>query len=149
MTEVRTSEKVGLAAILAIFLAVGSVFALQASFWFRVSSFDVHNATGWQAVTVSYDRDIRRNFHGAWRVQVWKETEDGRVSVCATEWTPQDYTTDAALPEPVTWEWMAWTEPRCYRLPAGNYTAEVTWRINPGSWLFEREIRRADGFTVF
>jgi hypothetical protein len=149
MSGLHIDEKIGVPFALIVSLMVAFLFMTPASFWLHVNRMDIQDAATWQDVTVDYDRTIRRDFTGEWRAMIRRQVEGGYEVVCASEWQPNDYQTDAVLPEPVTLEWLLWTAPYCYRLPPGAYEATVTWRINPGSWLFERETRRTDGFLIY
>jgi hypothetical protein len=149
MSGLHVDEKFGVPLVALIAAIVAFLFITPASFWFRVDRMDIRDAARWQDVTVDYQRTIRRNFDGAWRAMIRREVDGGWEVICATDWQPNDYQTDAALPEPVTLEWMVWTEPDCYRLAPGAYEATVTWTLNPGSWLFERQVKRSDRFMVY
>lgn len=149
MSGLHIDEKIGVPFAVAIAAMVAFLFMTPASFWFHVTRMDIRDATTWQGVTVDYDRTITRDFGGEWRAMVRRQVDGGFEVICATEWQPTDYQTDAVLPEPVSLEWMMWTDPNCYELPTGVYDATVTWRINPGSWLFERETKRTDGFVIY
>ena len=144
-------EKLGLSVISVILAVVLFLFITPASFWFQVEKLDVHDGDTSDGLTVDLDRTIRREFDGQWRVDVRREVgPDQWEWVCATGWQAQHYTPGAVLPVPVTLEWLAYVEPRCFELDKpGKYSIDVFWQIWPGSLLFERHIRRSDTFTIF
>jgi hypothetical protein len=144
-------EKLGLSVIAVILAVVAFLFITPASFWFQVARLDVHDGATSEGLTVDLDRIIRREFEGQWRIDVRREVgADQWEWVCATDWQAQHYVPDAVLPIPVTLEWLAYNDPRCFELDTpGNYSVDVFWEIWPGSLLFERRIRRTDTFTIF
>lgn len=144
-------EKLGLSVIGVILAVVAFLFITPASFWFQVSQLDVRDANNSSELTVDFDRTIRREFEGQWRIDVRREVDINKWEwVCATDWHPQHYVPGAVLPIPVTLEWLAQDNPRCFDLQKpGNYSIDVFWEIWPGSLLFERHIRRQDTFTIF
>jgi hypothetical protein len=143
-------EKLGLSVIGVILAVVAFLFVTPASFWFQVSRLDVLDAPSHEGLTVDLDRTIRREFDGKWRVDVRRQVgPDQWEWVCATDWQPQHYVPGAVLPVPVTLEWLAYTDPRCFELDEpGTYSVSVFWEIWPDSWLFKRKIRRTDTFTI-
>jgi hypothetical protein len=144
-------EKLGMSVIALILAVVAFLFVTPASFWFQVTKLDVHDAETSAGLTVDFDRTIRREFEGRWRIDVRREVAPDQWEwVCATDWKAQHYSPDAVLPVPVTLEWLAYTDPRCFDLEKpGKYSIDVFWDIWPGSLLFERNVRRADTFTIF
>lgn len=149
MNKLTLDERIGVPVVVAVAFAVAFRFLVPTSHWFSVDQMDVQDATSWEGVKIDFDRTITRDFFGAWRIDMRKEVPDGWVSVCSTQWQPNNYTTNSALPDPVTLEWFTWVEPRCYQLDEpGRYEITATWVINPGSWLFERQIKRMDRFNI-
>lgn len=149
MNRLTLDECIGVPVVVSIAVAVAFRFLVPTSFWFSVDQMDIHDATSWQGVEVELDRTIARDFEGAWRIDMRREVPNGWVSVCSTQWQPNGYTTTARLPDPVSLEWFTWVEPRCYTLDdPGRYEVTATWVINPGSWLFERQIKRLARFNI-
>jgi hypothetical protein len=149
MSGLHVDEKIGVPLMTLMAAVVAFLFLTPAGFWFRVDRMDVLDAATAGQITIDYDRTIRRDFHGEWRATIRRQRDNGWEVVCSTDWTPNDYQIDAVLPEPVTLEWFLWTDPQCYQLGPGAYEASVTWVVNPGSWVFERKVRRTDGFLVY
>jgi len=144
----RRDEKLGVPLAVILCLIVALRFLTPATFWFRPLAFDVQDGAVGAEIVVTYDRVIRRDFIGEWFVSVRREGKSGWEAYCTTPITRQDYRDDSVLPDPVTLEWLSWTEPRCHKLPAGTYEVAAHWRINPDSWLFDRTIHRVDTFTL-
>lgn len=126
-------------------------FALPTSFWFTVDLFDVQDTIKGQPIIVDYERTINRPYVADWRIRVRRDTGDGFVQVCSSDTHRQDYDPDNRLPEPVTLEWLAFTDPYCYDLPPGDYLISIAWDINPtmpGAILLSRSARISDRFSV-
>ena len=138
-------EKIGVAAVVVTMALAGADFLFPAWHWFEVDRVEVLAAVEGQPVPMEYSRDIKRPFVGDWRVKVWRAEGDEWLPVCATPVTRETYEPGTKLPDPVTLEWFAYTDPDCYRLEAGDYQMEVVWTINPGS-VWEREVVRRDTF---
>lgn len=144
-------EKLGLLIPAFLLGFAGLNFIMPASSWFSVNSLDVHDAVEGDQIIVDYDRTIRRSFTADWRVKIRREAGDGLEWVCATKPHREDYDLKSRLPEPVTLEWFAWTDPRCYELPAGDYEITAIWQLNPGgiaSLLFSRTVTMTDQFKI-
>lgn len=109
------------------------------SWWLVVDHITVNDGVAGQPITMDVDRTINRTFEGEWRVEVRRMERGAWESYCTTSTKRQTYEADAALPDPVTLEWWAWTEPRCYSLPEGTYRITTVWTINPGR-MVERDL---------
>ena len=123
---------IGIAATVAA-VSLFAVFPLP-SWWFEINRFRVMDAQAGQPIIVDYDRTIWRNFEGQWRVEVWRDQRANWVSHCVANGGPQEYRTDTVLPDPVTMDWLAYTEPRCFNLPQGTYKVSVQITVNPGGF---------------
>lgn len=144
-------EKLGLLAPVFLLGFAAMNFVLPASYWMKVNNFDVLNGIEGSPVLIDYDRTIKRNFVGDWRIKVRRFSGDGLEWICATTPSREDYDPKTVLPEPVTLEWFAWSDDRCYDLPAGEYEITATWEINPvgmASVLFRRTLSVTDTFSV-
>lgn len=131
--------------------------AVPAGYWFKVEALDIHSAVRWQEVTVEYDRTIRRQFEGEWRVEVARKAAGGWEEVCATPNNPNTYETDAVLravdpdrPNVVTLEWFVVAPEECFQLPPAEYRLCAVWTVNTDSWLgiLTRTVRRCAQFDV-
>jgi hypothetical protein len=80
-------------------------------------------------------------------VKVWRDEAGEWVPVCTTPVSRETYRPGTKLPETVTLEWFAYTDPDCYELPAGDYQLEVVWEVNPDSF-WARTVVRRDTFRV-
>jgi len=150
MSDLRADEQIGVTLVILIMAAVAFLFMTPATFWLRVDRFDVQDASRWQDITVDLDRTISRDFTGAWRADVREVTNEGTVIVCGSPWQANEYRADAALPVPVTLEWLIYTDPRCYQLThPGRYEVTIYWIINPGNLILRRELSRSDRFVIF
>lgn len=144
-------EKYGLGGTLFLLLFAALNFAVPASFWFSVTAVDVLDGEQGQPMIMEYDRTIRRAFTADWRVKIRRHSGDGLEWVCATPVQREDYDRRSRKPDPVTLEWFAWTDPRCYDLDPGDYTLTVTWEINPSglaALMFRRTVSMTDNFRV-
>lgn len=149
MADLHLDERIGVPIVLSISAIVLFLFLTPVTTWFSVDRLDIKDAATWQEVTIDYGRTIHRDFYGEWRVTILEQTETGNQVVCSTNWNPNDYKTDNTLPEPVTLEWLIYTNPECYAIPPGKYEATVTWSVNHGSLLFQRELVRTDTFQIY
>lgn len=155
MSDVPLFERLGLAlviACLASFLLAFLFYAtLPASHWFVVRRLEVGPCVVGSPCRIEYDRDIKREFDGAWTATVrrFEERDGGEagwVAQCTTPRAFPHYMPDALLPDPVTLFWLTGSE-RCSKLPPGMYRLEVDWLINVGS-PFERDVLAVDVFEV-
>ena len=140
--------------LLGLFLLAGYVaihFLLPTDFWFTVNRFDVRDTIEGEPILVDYDRTIKRPYTADWRIRVRRDTGAGYEQVCSSNTHRQEYDPDNRLPDPVTLEWLAFTDPDCYDLPPGDYSITVTWDINPimpAAILLSRTARVSDRFSV-
>lgn len=147
MTTLSADEKIGVAGASLIAALVMMQFIFPAWHWLWVDKLNVLTARENEPVPVEYDRKINMDFTGDWRVKVWRVESDGLLPVCASPDKAESYRTTAKLPAKVTLEWLAYTDPNCYKLEPGDYEIEVVWNINPGSF-WERTVKRRDTFRI-
>ena len=148
MRHFKMNEILGLL-LLAAYTAIH--FLLPSSFWFTVDKFDVLDSIEGDVIEVDYKRTIKREYVADWRVIVRRETEGGYEQVCSSPVHRQDYDPEQVLKKPVTLKWLAFTDSRCYELPAGKYVVTIAWDINPvlpGALLLSRTERVSDRFSV-
>lgn len=138
-------ERLGVPLVFLLCALAGFMLFWPASRYLAIDTFDVQDAVVGQVPEVSYDRRIVRDFDGRWQVSMWRNGE----SWCAAG-NERRYDTDALLPRPVTLDWLTYTDPRCYEaLPPGDYEIYlVIWINTSSSWLWQREVRRSDTFSV-
>ena len=138
-------------------LVFGFRIAIPAGYWFEVKALEIHSAVRWQDVTVEYDRTIKRQFEGKWRVEVARQAPGGWEEICATPNNPNTYETDAvvqsidpARPNLVSLEWFVVAPEECFQLPPAQYRLCAVWTVNTDSWLgiLTRTVRRCAQFDV-
>lgn len=149
MKPLHRDEKIGVILCLVVALWVITRFAIPGSIWFSVNSIKVNDAATWQEVTVDLDRDIKRDFLGEWSAKIRRKEPQGWVTVATTPVSQLTYQVDSKLPEPVTLEWLLWTEPKAYQLPCGVYDGTVQWVINSDSLVLRRSVIRNIAFTIW
>jgi len=140
-------EKMGVAATVITLALAGADFIAPAYHWLKVDRVEVLSSVEGQPILMEYQREIRRPFVGDWRVKVWRVEGQEVTPVCTTPISRENYKPGTKLPDPVTLEWFAYTDPDCYQLPAGDYQMEVVWDVNPGSF-WERTVVRRDTFRI-
>lgn len=144
-------EKLGLLAPLFLLVFAAFNFTVPASFWMQVHRLDVLDTKAGEPILIEYDRTIRRAFTADWRVKIRRATGDGLEWVCATPSAREDYDSQSRLPEPVTLQWFAWTDERCYNLTPGQYSITASWEINPSgiaALFFRRTVSQTDTFII-
>lgn len=140
-------EKMGVAATVITLALAGADFVLPAYHWFKVDKVEVLSSVEGQPIAMDYRREIKRPFVGDWRVKIWRADGDGWTPVCTTPVSRETYQPGTKLPDQVTLEWFAYTDPDCYQLPAGDYRMEVVWQVNPDSF-WTRTVVRRDEFRI-
>ena len=146
-----TDEKLGLWVPIALLLFAAINFAVPSGFWFRVDRLDVRDGVYGQPIIADYEREIVRPFTADWRIKIRRASGDGLEWVCASPLQREDYDDRSRKPQPVTLEWLAWTDPRCYELTPGDYVITVTWELNPDglqSLFLRRTVSVTDSFTI-
>lgn len=152
MKLLHVDEVLGIPAALFGILYFLIHLALPSSYWIEVNRFEVADAAEGEPVIIDYDRTIARYFWADWRVEVTR-FDAGEISqVCSTVWQREDYEPDNKLPIPVDLEWLAYTDPKCFKLPPGDYRVTATWFINPlglRRFFLGRTESASDTFTIF
>ena len=134
MTQ-HKADRVWIAFILLGWLWLG----WPASFWFEVDSVYVDDTVVGEAPHMQVERNIHRAFHADWIVTVMRINASGQpVTWCPAASGHNDYTPEAALPEPLTPDWWMWPA-KCALLP-GHYVLRTTWTIRP-TWTLPRVVR--------
>lgn len=148
MYNLKPDERIGVILSLLMAGSIAIQFAFPAWRWLDVQKLDVLSGPSGEPILVDYDRQIETEFSGQWRVKVWRKDDDGGLTpVCAPPTKAETYRPGTKLPDPVTLEWLAYTDPKCYNLLPGSYEIEVIWTINPGA-VMERTVKRRDEFRV-
>jgi hypothetical protein len=104
--------------------------------WMEVRNVVIKDSVVGVPPEVVVDRTIRRDFEGAYRVDVRRETPAGFVSWCARGATDVPYRTGAPFGEGRDLDWWMGIPPNPACQPpihAGTYYAIVDWRI-PVLW---------------
>ena len=140
-------EKFGIPVLFAIMAIVLASFLTSANQYMTVLRFDLLDAPFGEPIKLDYDREIKRDFDGLWRVDlyragVWIET--ARAAGVHT------YRTTATLPpaDDLDLDWLSYGDPDFANLPCGRYSVAVKWFINPESHLMRRSVEASDDFVV-
>lgn len=108
------------------------------TWWLDVRDVHVHDAYEGDAVVMSVDRVIVRNFTGQYFVQVRVIDEEGAFGPVLCDGSAGGpYYQGSDLPFPITLTW--WAAGRCQSLPPGRYRAITTWEIKPDLPILPRK----------
>lgn len=134
---------VGVAICMAAFI---SLTLLTSDFWIQLNRLQVDDVCANQPIPITYERTIKRDFYGEWRVNVWSiyrghwEAYDGANG--AFDYKASTPTTDRTM------EWLAEGDPRISTLLPGTYRIEVSINANPGT-IFSRTAKvESNSFVV-
>jgi len=148
MRNLTRDEMFGLPVIICLVLIVAMRFAMPAGLWLDISDLAVHDTAHGAIPEMTWDRNIVRPFDGSWQVVIRIRQGDGWVTHCSTPTNFRPYLPDSALPVPLRLDWFT-DDYECYeRMPCGEYDMTATWRVWPGSMLFERTVTRGAKFSV-
>ena len=141
-------EKIAIAfAVIVALISFMAVFPMP-SWWFEIQQFQVRDAVAGQRIILDYQRKIWRDFTGEWRVQIWRSERGEWSSYCTANGGPHGYRADSVLPDPVTLEWLAYTQPRCYQLPKGTYYAALHITVNADGYMQRAVEAKSTAFEV-
>ncbi len=128
-------ERIGIA-VFAALLAVSVVVlvAFPAGWWMQIHSLSIRDARLGEPIILDYNRSIRRNFQGEWRVEVWRADRGMWHAYCNSQGA-HGYRANATIPAVTTLEWFVDGKDRCFRLPEGSYKVVVRIDINPDGLL--------------
>lgn len=140
-------EKFGIPVLLAIMAIVLASFLTSANQYMTVARFDLLDTPFGEVVPLDYEREIKRDFEGLWRVDLYRDgvwIETARANGVHT------YRTTATLPQgdELNLDWLAYGDPGFADLPCGRYSVAVKWFINPDSLLMRRAVEARDDFVV-
>lgn len=124
--------------LLGLLLTGISHLAFPATYWIKPRAVIVSDGVVGQPVTLRVDRAVKRKFKGEYHVYI--RSLPGQVAYCEAHGNIR-YRTDALLPDPVTLEWWAYSDPRCHgrNLKPGMYAMKTCWEIKLPLWL-SREV---------
>lgn len=109
---------------------------LPASWWFEPGDLIVENSEQGRCPVLHFTRIIHRPFRGEWVVTLRRQLPTGSFAVHRVYpiMGPghSDYSPDAALPDPLTFDWWANLEPEGCNWPVGVYQVLTAWTIQPG-----------------
>lgn len=146
---IRIDETIGVAVAIVLIVASALFFGVRSGYWLTVERLDVQDSrVGDSDIIIDYQRTIHRRFAADWNVSIDREGPDGLDWVCTSPVQHDVYEVKAKLPEPVTLEWFAWSDKRCYDLAPGTYHITAHWEINPESLFLKRSVSATDVFTV-
>jgi hypothetical protein len=104
---------------------------LPASYWFEVESVHIVDADEGDSRIIVVERLIKRDFDATWHAEVerWNRGGFTLIQSCTANGR-NSYSTDNALPNPVTLDW--WLFPVQCELPPGQYRLDTTWTLSTG-----------------
>lgn len=142
---------IGSLASLAILLYLAPI-----ALWYDSSPELVIDSEVGEEIFMITDRQIRRDFTGAWKVTLREVTPRGLEQVCLTGLTEQRYLTTATHPEPLPLNW--WTYSRCLNadgvailgenLPKGEYLMTTCHWVYLPLGFSKNECRTSNTFRV-
>lgn len=140
-------ERFGVPLLLAIMALVVASVMTSANNYMEVVRFNLLDAVQGERVMLDYDRIIKRDFTGAWTVDLYV---NGVWIAAARSQGQHNYRTTAQLPpvEDRDLDWLTDGDPAFAELPCGDYEAAVQWIINPDSHLMRRTVEARDHFMV-
>lgn len=120
------------------------------SFWFKPGNLVIASTNfDEQPALVIYDRQIKRRVFMRYAVVVHRLVPD--LIACEAEGGPFWFEPSRQLPEPsdMTLAWFAPGDPRCARLPPGEYIAEACWTATVASLLPSKSVCiQSNPFTI-
>lgn len=123
----RLSESRTILAASALWLSAWLTLQLwPATWWILPRVVIVENAAAGAPIRMTVLRDIRRDFEGAWSVQVMRSVDRGWSQECPGS-GEATYRTTAVLPGDLDLGW--WTGGACQTLPPGTYRVVTTWTV--------------------
>lgn len=140
-------ERFGVPLLLAIMALVVAAVMTSADNYMTVTQFNLLDARQGERVMLDYDRIIKRDFDGEWRLDLYL---NGVWIAAARSPGVHTYRTTAKLPAPdaLDLDWLSFNDPAFAELPCGDYEAAVQWIINPESHLWRRTVEARDHFMV-
>lgn len=138
-----TDERFAVPFFLMVLAACIAAFMTNAGLYYEVNKFDILDTAKGERILVDYDRTIKRDFEGAWTVDLYR---DGVFVERARSLDTHTYRTTARLPKTIDIGWL--TDGAISNLECGDYSAAVTWTINPNTTLMRRTIEIQDDFKV-
>ena len=143
MTRIEWGIIGGLTALTLGFL---SSMVITSSWWFRLNSLTIHDSRVGEIARLTYDREFYRPFNGHWDISVWQMDRGEWASYCGAS---GDWPYNPARPnQEKTFDWLTDDDPRCSRLPPGEYRAELTLTANPGTILARSQTITSNVFEV-
>lgn len=143
----KIDEKFGIPAFLAIMAMVLAALMTSSTQYLDVTTFNLLDSGRGEQVVLDYERTIKRDFEGTWRVDLYRDDvwiATARASGLHT------YRTTAVLPPKHERDlaWLTFGDPAFENLPCGRYSVAVQWFINPDSMIWRRTVEVRDDFVV-
>lgn len=147
MAQMTLDEKFGIPALLLIMALVVAAVLTSGNNYLEVTKFDLIDARQGERVMLDYERVIKRDFEGTWRVDLYRRNVWIAAAVSPDV---HQYRTTAVLPSDsaMDLDWLTYGDPAFLSLPCGDYTVAVRWIINPESHIMRRAVEVSDGFKV-
>ena len=116
---------------LAFYLAAHAAYPF--SYYYNVGEIYVDPNPAKQGdVRLRYNGGARVDFIGKYSVIVRKF--DDHSIACDASSAPFMYETKSKRPAPLTMQWWAPSDARCFNLPAGLYSMETCWTVTNRGW---------------
>ena len=115
--------------LMVIYLALA---AWPATHWYDPGRLEIHDTVQGEQIELLYQGGAVRTFFGSYTV-IMRDFETQGV-VCEARSGFFTYKPEAERPDPITMEWWAAGDYRCYRPPVGNYITETCWTISGVLW---------------
>lgn len=96
--------------------------------WYNVGDIAVRDAAAGQPLEIDYHGGAVRQFRGSYSVIV--RHFGSRSIACEATSSPFTYEVDAQRPDPLTMDWWAPSDRRCWTLQPGTYVMETCWTVH-------------------
>lgn len=115
-----------------VFMAYIGLALVPASHWQDKGTMIVLDPQTNQPIQLLWTGRTVKNFTGSYTVVVRNLNQD-RI-VCEAAGGPFEYTTTSSIPDPLTMDWWAPSDPRCSALPIDAYTVATCWTVKAPFW---------------
>lgn len=100
---------------------------LPASIWYKAGTLGFSSAREGEPIFIFYQGGPVRPFMGSYTVTM-RDFKTGAIA-CEARGGPFNYKPGTPRPEPLTMDWWAPGDERCWSPPAGTYAVETCWSI--------------------
>lgn len=113
--------------LLALGLSYLVLSVFPGSYWFDVGETEIPEVEQGKPVEILFTGGPVRNFIGSYTVTM--REFGSRQIMCEAHGGPFPYDPSSERPDPLTMEWWAVSDPRCYRPAVGSYIVVACWDI--------------------